>query len=49
MTAIDERTTEAVADFGGVPCKADGSPGELCAGWAARRLHFIQTLAREAC
>jgi hypothetical protein len=23
--------------IGGVPYKADGSPGELCAGWAARR------------
>lgn len=26
----------------GVPYKADGSPGELCAGWAARRLKFVQ-------
>lgn len=26
---------------GGVPYKADGSPGDLCAGWAARRLHYM--------
>ena len=26
----------------GVPYKADGSPGELCAGWAARRLKHVQ-------
>ena len=26
---------------GGVPYKADGSPGELCAGWAARRRHHL--------
>jgi hypothetical protein len=26
----------------GVPYKADGSPGELCAGWAARRLRHVQ-------
>jgi hypothetical protein len=27
---------------GGVPYRADGSPGELCAGWAARRLKHMQ-------
>jgi hypothetical protein len=26
----------------GVPYKADGSPGELCAGWAARRQKVMQ-------
>lgn len=26
----------------GVPYKADGSPGDLCAGWAARRLAHLQ-------
>jgi hypothetical protein len=30
----------------GVPYKADGSPGELCAGWAARRAKHLE---REAC
>ena len=30
----------------GVPYKADGSPGELCAGWAARRLKFVQREAQ---
>jgi len=30
---------------GGVPYKADGTPGELCAGWAARRRAH---LSREA-
>jgi len=26
----------------GVPYKADGSPGELCAGWAARRAKHLE-------
>lgn len=30
----------------GVPYKADGSPGELCAGWAARRLAYLQREAK---
>lgn len=30
----------------GVPYKADGSPGDLCAGWAARRLKHVQREAR---
>lgn len=30
----------------GVPYKADGSPGELCAGWAARRLKHVQREAQ---
>lgn len=30
----------------GVPYKADGTPGELCAGWAARRLHLLQQGAK---
>lgn len=31
----------------GVPRKADGSPGDLCAGWAARRRAFLAWLAKE--
>jgi hypothetical protein len=27
----------------GIPYKADGSPGDLCAGWAARRAKFLMT------
>lgn len=27
--------------IGGIPHKADGSPGDLCAGWSARRLHHM--------
>jgi hypothetical protein len=31
---------------GGVPYKADGSPGELCAGWAGRRRGYLATEAK---
>jgi hypothetical protein len=27
---------------GGIPYKADGTPGELCAGWSARRRARVQ-------
>lgn len=30
----------------GVPYKADGSPGELCAGWAARRRAYLEREGR---
>jgi hypothetical protein len=29
----------------GVPYRADGSPGELCAGWTSRRLKHMQRKA----
>jgi len=30
----------------GIPYKADGTPGDLCAGWAARRLAYLQREAK---
>lgn len=31
----------------GVPYRADGTAGQLCAGWLARRLHVMQTDVEE--
>jgi len=37
----------APPQLGAVPCKADGSPADLCFGWAARRAKFVEQLERE--